>query len=561
MNAKQFAQAGFLLLWFYLAYVLYQAQTQPYEAWLNWLLAYADLGPSWKPRLEQRIFSPWHYQFLSYTLGLAWLISPYLFHRLGPYLLDLSRILHRDLLDLKTHLSQIPKRDYLLFSLLFGSALALTLYRTQTHALQYDEWWSYLRYSSRGMVFSALAPHNNHTGYTVFAAFLLKLLPFLSVEWVLRLASIIPSYLGLALLILLWRRLWGLSSALLFLAYFAFSPAFSFYGFYARAYGWVMVFGGLFWLSFYAWWGGATRFYPYWLLSAWLCMYASFAGIWAVAPPLLGACLMRPKDKALWQACFILAFFTILSLAGPILAGAFAVLQEAGQTSAQTWSYAYWWRLCDWWWLGQKWDLTWIYLLVALVIYRYAKAGEKAFLYLWQATPLVLWLFSWQIPHRVWCFLALVWAWALTQIWPKKYWPALALTTALLTSQHGYFYWSLAQDKQLLYYAQYFLEQAPPKVYLWGHYPKPALEAYALSRGQTLILALPYPDSRNFEPWSPNPQYPYLLWQEDEHQPPPQDLQLLQQHYQPIHQQGVYSLWQYKQNPASDDQTPEAGRN
>jgi hypothetical protein len=423
--------------------------------------------------------------------------------------------------------------------------LGLGGYNMSQHALQYDEQWSYYHFSRKGWLFCAIAPQNNHILYSIWMVLSAKL-P-LAPEYSLRLPALLGAVLALLTSALALRKGLGKNAMWAGLGYLAWTPPFVFYALYARGYSWMMAFGGLgLWAVLHLLENpkqGRAQFY---YALAWIgAVYSNFGGLYLG----LGLALAW-LPKLSWNYLKIhlaIGLALGLLLCPQWLAGGFEVLWAASQDSSSSYPHAlaYWQRLSDWWWVGQKWDLAPLYGLLWLCMGGMAWQN-RAWLgpWAWASLPLLSGLVGVFAPFRIWCFVALAWAWCWAWLWQKRavWGMALGLALGLGSSlRHGYFYWSYNLDKTLRNMAEILRTEQVKHCQLWAHYPKAGMDFYGAWWGLDWQVSMVFESSRDYRPF--DGQIEAVIWHKNEHRPPLEQEAMLRARYRLVKEADELSLW------------------
>ena len=423
--------------------------------------------------------------------------------------------------------------------------ISRAIFHIHNYELQYDEAWTYLHFSSKGILISMLSPNNNHVLYTIFSAAFdcLSFPPKLAV----RLPAFISGLAALLVFFLFVKRVFGNYTAFIALIMSALSGSFYFFSILGRGYG-LMLFFVI--LSMVAWYGllfGNEKhrgiFLRLYVFCTVLGLYSSFAFIYICALNIPLLFISLPKNKVVFKPFIVAnltAFIIVTILYLPmILGGGITVLSSAADVAfidsrGNFWLYLN--RLADWLILGNGAALFWliptftILFFASIFILFKTEIKKQKLLYIslinWIAPFLLFMITSIEVPFRVWSYVQLFFfiiaAAILTKLFKNRIIPyfvsiSIAIFTFYTSENHYFMNWSANLDRDSKKIAELIMQKTDSlnNVYCFSRYDKPLLEYYFQINEKKVNIYMPFIESHNYRPFSETVYDAVLLDTED----------------------------------------------
>ncbi|MEN8120930.1 MAG: glycosyltransferase family 39 protein, partial [Bacteroidota bacterium] len=143
---------------------------------------------------------------------------------------------------LRAEISNISRKDWYLFSIVFVFATLIKAYYFFTQPITNDEAFTFLSYVNQGVAASASYYNltNNHILHSLLCN-VFNLLP-VSPVYSLRIASFLTGSVTLFIVFIFFRKLFDIKAVFMAFVFFAFAPASIQYGFLARGYSLILLF-------------------------------------------------------------------------------------------------------------------------------------------------------------------------------------------------------------------------------------------------------------------------------------------------------------------------------
>ncbi len=385
-----------------------------------------------------------------------------------------------------------------------------TFYLNHSLALQYDEVWNFVHFSSRGMFFSWLAPHNNHILYTIISSFFYQI--GIDSFWSVRLPNLVVSLFSICLIYYFLRARYNQYLAMTVLVLIFATGHFTFYSYLGRGYGLSLFFMLLIWVLFDMLSRNSvltqTETKLFVLVASFLGILSNYNFLLFLVPFYLINLIYAKEPFLKWkQIGFICIMLSIMLL--PQVLGLLISLNN--QQVLREFSFlqhlAYFDLLADWFFFGKGYDgISFLLLALVLPVFFFSSFIEKKLMAILLALVVILTFGGLHLPERTWhfipVFLILLWPF---QRWSKSSIPVLIPIIIIWTYfsfNHYFIRWSASIDKDMLSLQQRMKEMSIDKtqeIYLFSKYEKPFIEFYLNENSPSLFMY--YPDSKNFLPW------------------------------------------------------------
>ncbi len=547
-----------------------QVYLYDYESWVDYLLKIAD-KKDWEQYFKIKILSPQRFILLRYILFilnlLVVLFSIFLFKRR----LSIIHIFKKDtalsLNAINSIFRALNKTEIAILSFVFVLFISRALFTVLNTELQYDEAWTFVHFSSKGFLVSALSPNNNHQLYSLISALLWKL--DFDAKLAVRLPALIFSFLSLLTLFVLTNKVFGKKVSIIATAILSVSIPFYFFSVLGRGYAPMLLFillssfsilkisnnnpSNNFLLRIFA-------------LSSIFGIYAnpSFVYFWFVN--LIVFALLNYESKKLiydfFKANLISLLISILLFIPMILAGGLGILGSASEYNIETGIFLmYLHRLSDWLLLGFKWNLffllfgfAFLLLVINISIFKLPKQKNIYLLQLYWLWPFLIFLVSGiESPYRIWFWMPVFfWLHFVIVLEGIKFSRNFKITTFVMAtlfnlyiSQYHYFMnWSLSLDRESKKIAQIILNKKSGNIdcYTFSRYDKPLLDYYFLTNKRPYETYMPFKESKNYLAFETKIFDAVLLDYED-YKANDKELEILKKDYKEIYQNSRIKLY------------------
>ena len=540
-----------------------------YDIWVEYFLRIAD-KEDYESTFKEKILSRSTFGFIRIFLiilsALVLLLSIFLLKKINSIFVILNSD-RRALFKLaKVSIKSLSRTESILLLLIFCLFIARALFVIINTELQYDEAWTFVHFSSKGVVVSALSPNNNHTLYTIFSAILWKL--NLDAKLAVRLPALIFASVAFFALFISLRKTIAKELTIVLLAVISFSVPFYFFSVLGRGYAAMLLFTIISVFSVLNMTedkhsGLKARIY---FFSTVLGMYSNpaFLYVW-IANAIVFTAINISAKKQLFTFYAINLFaslVTILLFSPIILGGALMTLSSATVNNVETGdALMYLHRLSDWFFLGNKFNLFFIIVLIAIVnfiifkrYFKYRDHKVKYWIQFYWIFPFLIFLTTAvESPYRIWFWMPIFfWIQVYLIIYQLKLRPTfIYLITVILVganfyfSQRHYFMnWSLTLDREAKKIAEKIISEKDGFIncYSFSRYDKPLLDYYFLTNDRESRTFMPFKESRNYMPFE-EITYDAVLLDIDEYKATENELNKLQISYKLIYQNERIKLY------------------
>ena len=517
----------------------------PYRAFTDFILELIDrkdLRLYW----EKDLMPLSRYNLLSYVIFVLFftslIFSFFLWKRgygIVDFLLSFATFIKNKILSFFKDLKQQSHAIQYSVLALFLFLIIRTFYNIHAYEVQYDEAWTYINFIDKGIIVSAISPHNNHILYTLFAA-ILNYLP-LSGKYILRLPLVFFALLTLYLWLDYWRKNQDWQKAIYSSFILISLSPFMIYALYGRAYILTFAFSILQYIALekvYIKPNENRKYYIFLLfLAQVLGIYALITYIYIALPAQL-LILGFTKDYKTWFKINLMTILVLLVLYLPFLVTNGAnILFAATQSTISTYTYAEHWglfhKLSDWMHWGADFQyMAYVSLCLAFLGFFIAyKVSDKSmkFLALFAGTLLILPLlmFFYQ-PQRVWSLQIIAYAFLYSFIlfqrknqrsWQNSLFILIFLLLIIVQNialySHYEINWAKNLDREGQKIANILLKNNVNEIYTFSRYDKPLLEYYYARAHQPLRIIMPYRESKNYQPFGAKTYKSVILDRED----------------------------------------------
>ena len=455
--------------------------------------------------------------------------------------------------DFLNEIKRLTKNQLFFFlTILFLFSLR-SIYHIVIYELQYDEAWTYVHFSSKGLLVSAFSPNNNHTLYSILCA-TLDSLP-LDKKWIIRLPSLLFTFLSLTTIFIFLRKIISNEMAFISLSLLSVSSSFTFFSFLGRSYGMLLFFCIL---NLIAYWGISnnnekSKAYTFlFIFSTILGNFSSqaFLYIW-ICFFILMILFNQNNFIKILKINFTIALISIFLYTPSLIAGSFNVFNSALSSSSinrldflYNWSYFN--KIASWLiWPNASYlfviILAFITLITTLSISNNTNpSGRKLLIIclLFVSSPfsftLVTGIYT---PERIWNYVIIFIIIGISFIIERiiKYKFLKILTIALLlpiffigSEIHYFINWSAKLDKEAKKVAEIVMSKKTKEMncLIYSRYDKPLLDYYFLINNKKYACYMPFLESRNYASINEK-NFDVILFETDEFKSNNKDRELL----------------------------------
>ena len=534
-----------------------------YETWVSYLLKLAD-KEDWGNYFRERILSPNRFLYLRYILLIFNILSLVLTfvlvkkrHRIFNTLTSDNFLAYN---AFKSSFASLGKAE---FFLIFGSFvffLARALYTIFNTELQYDEAWTFVHFSSRGLIVSALSPNNNHFLYSIFSALCWKL--NIDAKIAVRLPALLFTSISLLVLFIALSKTFGKKISISILIIISISIPFYFFSVLGRAYSSMLLFTILSIFSVLNFEENSSKkgfLLRLYLLSSVLGCYSNPAYVYVWFANLLVFSALNFKEKKTmldFLKTNLFAFILVVLLFSPmIIAGGFGILGSAATKNIETGDFLlYLNRLADWLIIGKKFNffialsvLAVLFFVTNKLLFKYQGREKYYWIQFYWLLPFLIFIITGiESPYRIW-FWAPVFFWIqffiiLNQIrlasWIKNFVITAIFAFNFMASQQHYFMnWSVELDKESKKIADIIIKNTKGAIscYTFSRYDKPLLEYYFLINKRQYKTYMPFVESKNYKSFE-NGEYDAVLLDTDEYSASKSELTKIENGYKLLYQ-------------------------
>jgi hypothetical protein len=430
-----------------------------------------------------------------------------------------------------------------------------SIYHIIIYELQYDEAWTYVHFSSKGLLVSAFSPNNNHTFYSILCA-TIDFLP-LDKKWLIRLPSLLFTLFSLVAIFAFLRKIISIEMGFIALLFLSFSSSFTFFSFLGRSYGMLLLFCII---NLIALWGISknnekSKAYTFlFILSTILGNYSSqaFLYIWICFIILL-IIFNQNRPVKIFKVNFIIALISFILYGPSLMAGSYSIFNKAiGSSSINTLEFQYYWiyfnRIASWL-IWPNAPFLFIIFLVLLAIltklYRDQNTNLPNKKLLLVCITFILSPFAFTLisgihaPERIWNYVVifLFIGVALVIVRFNKSTFLKILTTVIIVSAlfigseiHYFINWSAKLDKEAKKIADIVMSNNNElNCLIYSRYDKPLLDYYFLINKKKITCYMPFKESKNYASLN-EISYDIILFETEEYKANNKDRALLKKY-------------------------------
>jgi hypothetical protein len=540
-----------------------------YEIWVDYFLRIAD-KEDYESTFKEKILSRSTFGFIRFFLiilsALVLLLSIFLLKKINSIFVILNSD-RRALFELaKVSIKSLSRTESILLLFIFCLFIARALFVIINTELQYDEAWTFVHFSSKGVVVSALSPNNNHTLYTIFSAILWKL--NLDAKLAVRLPALIFASVAFFSLFISLRKTIAKELTIVLLAVISFSVPFYFFSVLGRGYAAMLLFIIISVFSVlnmkddkHSGLKGRVYFF-----STVLGMYSNpaFLYVWIANVLVFTGINFRAKKQLFnFYAINIFAAFVTILLFSPIfLGGGLNTLSSAAINNIETGdTLSYLNRLSDWFFLGKKLNIFFVLVLIALVnfiifkfCFKYKDHKVKYWIQFYWIFPFIVFLSTAvESPYRIWFWMPIFfWIQAFLIIYQLKlrplffYFISISIVVANFYFSQGHYFmnWSLRLDREAKKISEKIIAEKVGFIncYSFSRYDKPLLDYYFLINNRASRTYMPFKESRNYKPFE-EMTYDAVLLDTEEYKATQTELNKLDKLYRLIYQNERIKLY------------------
>jgi hypothetical protein len=547
-----------------------QVYLYDYESWVKYLLKIAD-KESLESYFKVEILSAQRFILLRYIVLLITVLTIFFSIFLFKRRLFISDTLKKDINLInnrfKTSFRVLNKTEAAILSFVFVFFVIRALFTILNTELQYDEAWTFVHFSSKGFLVSALSPNNNHQLYSLISSLLWKL--DFDAKLAVRLPALIFSFLSLLTLFVLTNKVFGKKISIITTAILSVSIPFYFFSVLGRGYAPMLLFILLssFSILKISYNNPSNNFLlRIYTISSIFGIYAnpSFIYFWFVNLIVFG--LLNYESKRLiydfFKANLISLLISILLFLPMILAGGLGILGSASENNIETGNFLlYLHRLTDWLLLGFKWNLffllfgfAFLLLVINKSIFELPKQKNIYLLQLYWLWPFLIFLVSGiESPYRIWFwmpvffwlhFVIIIEGLKLNRNIKMTIFVIVTLLNLYLSQCHYFMNWSLSLDRESKKIAQIILKENLGFIdcYTFSRYDKPLLDYYFLINKRSNKIYMPFQESKNYIAFETKIFDAVLLDTED-YKANDKELEILKNDYKVVYQNNRIKLY------------------
>ena len=541
-----------------------------YEIWVKYLLQIAG-KEDWESYFKVQILDRQRFLALRYVLlfltVLFFFLSVFLFKR-RLFLFDtIKKDLELISNGIKSSFGVLDKTETAILSLVFLFFVCRALFFIKNTELQYDEAWTFVHFSSKGFLVSALSPNNNHQLYTLFSAFLWKL--NLDAKFAVRLPALIFSLFSLFSLFIFVNKIFGKKVSIVCVAVLSVSIPFYFYSVLGRGYAPMLLFTIVSSFSLLKIEKNSLSnifHFRIFIISTLLgvCSNPAFLFVW-ILNVLIFIIINNNKKKLIidfFVANLITSLFMLLLMIPMMVSGAVGILGAAAEKNIETGNFLlYLHRLADWLFLGSKWNvffvflgLAFLFLLVNIKLFDFVKHRRIYLLQFFWLFPFLFFISTGiESPYRIWFWMP-IFFWLhfviiIDKIKVSTLLKILIYSTAAvfnfyISHKHYFMNWSLDLDRESKKIAQKILNEKDGtiKCYTFSRYDKPLLDYYFLINNRDYKTFMPFKESRNYLAFENN-KFDAVLLDIEDYKASEKELEVLQNEYKVIYQNNRIKLY------------------
>jgi hypothetical protein len=542
------------LLFFYLIYIFF---SKDYQGFVNFVVELADKKDQ-KLIIQQKFLSQSVFftgRGLLIILFLCYAVFFYVFVRNVDSVLNNFRTFYFQLQAIFKRYFVYSKREGQVFWFFITLFTIKTIFFFEFYELQYDEAWTYLHFSSKGLIISAFSPNNNHIFYTLFAAFL-DIFP-LPAKWIIRLPALFSVLATLIITFSYLKYHFGYRTAIFTTIFLASSNSFHFFSILGRGYGFLLLFTMI---SLITVLGITTRSKNIkihsivFILASILGLYSNPAFFYVLTGSFIFLIFCHINDflflKKLLISGLLIASGSFFLYLPTILTGSASILSIAANDSKEAAlpTFQYLNRLTDWLFFGKDWPVFFLMISCVLYLIFVAKAFKNNvlqtkllyFCALMLCLPFLSFLLtSMQVPYRIWCyesvFISIGLVVGLHLLVRNNF---IFMTVVLGMSflniffsfQHYFMNWSAELDRESKKISEIMLsnEILPENCYFFSRYDKPLVEYYFLINHKPLKSYMPFEESKNYQSFEKD-IYDAVLLDFEDYQPTERDLERIKE--------------------------------